>query len=328
MSKLLSICIPTWNRSKILDEALSYLLPQVEEFNDYIEVIISDNCSLDETKNVIEKFKNHYSSLEICDFYQTENTGFFGNFKKCKELAKGTYIWLLSDDDFVRKGVLRLIMAKLSFRTDDIAILYLNKPTKTFNFRGEAKYVETSLLKLFKIYNYQLTLISSSIFRNIKDNDQFIFDKFNGSHLIGFALLVDVIRYGEKAIILNGDFLKYRMAIVKGYNIFDAFVFDIFKIYRYMLDIGYQEVIIKKIKYNLIKYTWAKRYFILKATGHLDGELETYNLVTVDRIFKLHFCDTLGYWLYIYPIKIVPSYLLKLFLPFVIRIRNFMKMNA
>ena len=60
---LLSITIPTWNRAPILEIALSQLLPQLIEFKDSIELIISDNCSTDNTSEVINKFKLKFFKL-------------------------------------------------------------------------------------------------------------------------------------------------------------------------------------------------------------------------------------------------------------------------
>lgn len=49
---LLSICIPTYNRAEILDKTL-FLLFSNPDFNvDEIEVVVSDNCSTDHTKQL------------------------------------------------------------------------------------------------------------------------------------------------------------------------------------------------------------------------------------------------------------------------------------
>ena len=53
---LLSICIPTYNRSGYLEQCLESIVHQ-ERF-DEIEVIISDNCSTDDTEAVCKKYKS------------------------------------------------------------------------------------------------------------------------------------------------------------------------------------------------------------------------------------------------------------------------------
>jgi len=50
----LSICIPTYNRAKELDECLSCIVPQIMD-KDSIEIVISDNNSDDNTEQIIQK---------------------------------------------------------------------------------------------------------------------------------------------------------------------------------------------------------------------------------------------------------------------------------
>ena len=318
--KLLSITIPTWNRAETLDVALSHLLPQVLNLKEYIEVIISDNFSTDNTKEIIKKYVNEYSEIEFKLFYQSENTGFFGNFRKCKELSSGKFFWILSDDDFIQPNILEKIINCLKNDDSDFGLLYLNNnDSKSINHENKA------ISEIFNKFNFNLTLASSVIFFNEKQNDNFIYENFNKSNLIGFALLVDVIRYKSKATILSGYLLKLRQAEIKGYNIFDAFVFDISKILSYMLTIGYSKKIIKNFKEKLVKDLWLKRYFYLKANGKMDGGLLTYPLNEANKILKQYYKDTLNYWLLIFPLVITPRFVIKLTFPNIEKLRNFLR---
>ena len=51
---LLSVCIPTYNRSTFLQEALMNLLDNQKTCEFCVEILISDNCSTDETESVGE----------------------------------------------------------------------------------------------------------------------------------------------------------------------------------------------------------------------------------------------------------------------------------
>ena len=55
---LLSICIPTYNRASFLKEALSRVLSQLSQIkdNNKIELLVSDNCSTDNTAEVVSEF--------------------------------------------------------------------------------------------------------------------------------------------------------------------------------------------------------------------------------------------------------------------------------
>ena len=49
---LLTIAIPTYNGSKTIRNMLDLLLPQC---NDQVELLISDNCSTDNTEVIIDE---------------------------------------------------------------------------------------------------------------------------------------------------------------------------------------------------------------------------------------------------------------------------------
>jgi glycosyltransferase involved in cell wall biosynthesis len=322
--KLLSITIPTWNRAKTLDKALSKLLPQVSSFSEYIEVVISDNNSQDYTKEIIRKWTQAYDNIDFIIFFQKENTGFFGNFKKCKELANAKYIWILSDDDFVQDKLIQNIIHTLNNSDPDLGMLYLETIIKRYYSKIEHS-DEISIFDLFNRYNYQLTLTSSVIFINNKENDKYIFKTFFKSNLIGFALLVDVIRYNKTSKILKGNLLSIRMDEISGYNLFDVFIYELSTILTYMVNIGYPDFLINKFKNSILRYILLKRYFYLKAKGKIDAKLETYSLNKVNKILWRQFKNTRNYWVFIFPVRLIPPFLIKITFPLIDKIRKTLK---
>ena len=54
--KKLSILIPTYNRKSYLENILEEIWKQIKENNleNYVEVIVSDNGSIDGTKNILK----------------------------------------------------------------------------------------------------------------------------------------------------------------------------------------------------------------------------------------------------------------------------------
>jgi len=102
----LSICIPTFNRDKILEKTLAILIEGIEkEITDSIEIIICDNASTDRTRDIIKAFIEKYTFVK---YYRNKvNLGFDGNVVECIKNSNGEYIFLLSDDDIVLPGTIR-----------------------------------------------------------------------------------------------------------------------------------------------------------------------------------------------------------------------------
>ncbi len=89
-----SFVIPTFNRAEDLRFALYCILRQT--FSDF-EIVVSDNCSEDNTLDIVESFK----SKKIRYFKNKTNIGVLPNVKKSISYAEGEYVFLHSDDDFL-----------------------------------------------------------------------------------------------------------------------------------------------------------------------------------------------------------------------------------
>ena len=88
-----SVLIPTYNYARFLDEAIQSVLSQT--FEDF-ELIIVDNCSNDNTEEVISKYLD---DKRITYYVNQYNIGLVGNWNKCLQYAKGEYIKFLCADD-------------------------------------------------------------------------------------------------------------------------------------------------------------------------------------------------------------------------------------
>lgn len=90
-----SICIPQYNRIEYLIKSLDEL--QDQSYSNF-EVIVSDDCSQDDTTNqIIEYIKT--SKYPITYFRFDQNQGYDRNLRKSMELAVGDYCFVLGNDD-------------------------------------------------------------------------------------------------------------------------------------------------------------------------------------------------------------------------------------
>lgn len=112
-NKILSICIPTYNRADFLLDCLNSI---VEQFSDdavlsQVEIVISDNYSLDNTGGVVKKFQEKYKNIKY--FKNKSNIGFDRNLLNTIEKSSGEYCLTLGDDDAIFPGALSLLLNKI-----------------------------------------------------------------------------------------------------------------------------------------------------------------------------------------------------------------------
>lgn len=112
--KILSICIPVYNRESDLKECLKSI---EENYVDGIEVVISDNNSTDKTVEVIKEFEKR---IPIVWMTKHTHTGFDENCINTISMSSGEYCWILGSDDKVSDGAIRLLIDKITQNKDDI----------------------------------------------------------------------------------------------------------------------------------------------------------------------------------------------------------------
>ncbi|WP_248929427.1 glycosyltransferase family 2 protein [Paenibacillus hamazuiensis] len=131
---LLSIIIPTYNRANLLEKMLTSLLPQIGNYKDEIELIVSDNCSTDHTKDVIE------SALKKESFIYNKNNfniGPVGNiFKTIQDIASGEFCWVLGDDDMVLNGKLHELIETIK-KNNNFDYFFINYFVKSIEERND-----------------------------------------------------------------------------------------------------------------------------------------------------------------------------------------------
>lgn len=109
---ILSICIPTYNRSACLQECLESVLLSAKGHEGGVEIVVSDNASTDETETVVNEFRKR--SPRIRYHRNDTNIGAERNFYVAAGLASGEYIWLLGDDDKMTEGAIPSVLSRIN----------------------------------------------------------------------------------------------------------------------------------------------------------------------------------------------------------------------
>jgi glycosyltransferase involved in cell wall biosynthesis len=115
MKPLLSICIPTFNRARLLDESLATLAAQCTDRP--VEICVSNNASMDETTTVLASYPTVHHQT------QQSNIGIDRNIMAALGMARGKYVLPIGDDELLIARGIDSILAHLDHNPD---VLMLN----------------------------------------------------------------------------------------------------------------------------------------------------------------------------------------------------------
>lgn len=132
---LVSICIPTYNGSKFIAEAMESAINQTYS---NLEIIVSDDTSNDDTIKIIEAFKQK-TNIPIF-IHQHQPNGIGANWNHCIKKANGKYIKFLFQDDVLMPTCVNEMVNVLendasiglvaSMRTFIVEASYINEETE------------------------------------------------------------------------------------------------------------------------------------------------------------------------------------------------------
>lgn len=102
---LISVVIPTYNRSKQLRQRIIEILPQLDQ--DF-ELVILDNASVTPASGIIaELIPSGDSRVRV--IRNISNIGLGANVCRCMENANGEWLWFVGDDDTIKPDALMLV---------------------------------------------------------------------------------------------------------------------------------------------------------------------------------------------------------------------------
>jgi glycosyltransferase involved in cell wall biosynthesis len=94
-----SIMIPTFRRPHLLHEAIESALNQ--HANEPYEIVIVDNELDAEIAKQVNAVAQKFTQKNVWLYRNSQNIGMFGNWNRCLELAKASWVTILNDDDML-----------------------------------------------------------------------------------------------------------------------------------------------------------------------------------------------------------------------------------
>lgn len=225
---ILSICIPTYNRSNYLEETIISIVQQKRfaETND-VEIIVSDNCSSDNTQEICEKYAEVYK--EKFRYYRNIENIKDANFEKVLSYGKGLYLKLNND-------TLKLIDGALDELISNIEVNLSAKPVIFFTngmLNGFKTHLCNDLNSFVDKVSYWTTWIGCfGIWKH--DFDSFEdFSKNAHLQLTQTEVILKIVSNNRKVFVNNLILFESIATSSKGgYNIYKVFACNYFQILK------------------------------------------------------------------------------------------------
>lgn len=128
---ILTIAIPTYNRSRYLRQCLDALLPQVAAVAPAVQLLVLNNSATDDTAAVAAEFQARYQHY-LTVIHNPENIGADANIAKCFVEIRTQYGWIFGDDDVLVPGALPALINRL--REREFGVIHL----RSYPYEGEA----------------------------------------------------------------------------------------------------------------------------------------------------------------------------------------------
>ncbi|UKT63247.1 glycosyltransferase family 2 protein [Pedobacter mucosus] len=149
INQMVSVCLATYNGSKGIARQLATILTQI---GDSDEIIVSDDCSTDDTLEIIRAFNDKRIKI----FSNTLKNGPVGNFENSLKMAAGDIIFLCDQDDiWFEEKVEEHLKAHLKYDliVSDAIVIDSNQKI-LFNSFFKARKSKTGLLVNLKKNSY------------------------------------------------------------------------------------------------------------------------------------------------------------------------------
>jgi Glycosyltransferases involved in cell wall biogenesis len=181
-NSLLSICIPTYNRANILDEALDNLICKINKYN--FEIIISDNASTDNTPEIVKKHKEKNPNII---YFRQESNILDKNFITCYNLSTSKYIWILGDSSRIYSEHLDEIIELIYSEKYDAIVMNAHNRIKNINSK-EYQNPEALMAEI----GWQIGLISSTIVSKKMTTEEYVW-RYRETNFIHFGLVFEYL---------------------------------------------------------------------------------------------------------------------------------------
>ena len=207
----IDILMATYNGEKYVAEQIESILNQTyTNFN----LIISDDCSTDNTRNILEEYKQRDDRIQV--YYQEQNLGYVKNFEFLLKKVESE-IYMLSDQDDVwikekvEKSYNKLFEEKADLVYTDLKVVDENLKEINPSFMRMMKFYKKATkytdYRVAYLYN---TATGCTIISKKKFIDKILPLPRNKKYLIHDSWIMLVVSLLGKVVYLDESYILYR----------------------------------------------------------------------------------------------------------------------
>lgn len=190
-----SLLVPIYNGEKFLDCLFESFLKQDIPIDEY-EIVCIDDCSNDNSIGVIKEYQKKYPNIKL--LVNEKNSRAATNVNRLVEVAKGKYLWLVGQDDYIEPNCLGMLWEKMENSQLDVLLFNYDKVDE-----------KEKIIKEFKVFGSVEKVAGLDYIREqFKDRDYC-------SYILG---------YGWRAIYKTDYWRKNGIRCVDGMNYDDTVV--------------------------------------------------------------------------------------------------------
>jgi abequosyltransferase len=305
---LLTLAIPTYNRSDILERLMKVLAVELQG-ETRVELLISDNASPDGTPSVVTKYRN--SGLVSRAIRNEENIGPDRNILQCFEEAAGKYVWIFSDDDIPAPGAIARLLDTLSSQEYDLVGIrsysFDGDYRQHRSFKPQSDLVLTRPEYLARLIHVFFTFISGIIVNKerVSSVQHPPFASLFGTNLAQLGPYYTALNIHRRSLFIRDPLVAATGNSSVGYAMYSVFGRNLTKITNEWVE---RETVRQAIYNGTIRFffpTW----FLASKKARISNSTEDPHHV-LSACFGYNF----RYWTFDYPIYVLPFSLARIWL--------------
>lgn len=268
---LLSVCIPTYNRAKLFDDALRVLVEQVNDHNSFdVEFVISDNASTDDTLSVVKRIRQAYPQIQLVYSRHKSTIPRAENYLTATNLAKGEFVYLLSDDDIILPGAIAKIIMEIKNNQGIDAIapnthIFSEIPSEGWSvaYNVEEDQLIYDKNEIIVCLGMMLTHISCLVFRKRLIANKSYLERI-GSDLTNSYMFLDILQNESGCLILKTPYLGMRENNSLEYNFLEVFITNFYNLLKHAESKGYSKFATHELLSTDLKFVANAVYYYKK----------------------------------------------------------------